>query len=213
MVLWYCRRMDTLGILFGSLARVKLMRHFLMNPDKRFTVKELSIRSKISLSTLRKELNQFKKAGLIKDTTVTVVNSRGTSKKVKGVTLNASFPHSQSLADLILENSTLNRNALVKKLKQTGKLKLLVLSGILTGTSDSRLDVLIVGKDIEPKKVDRALREVEAEIGRELAYAVFDTDDFIYRMNMYDKLIADVLDYPHERLIDVLPISTRRSIN
>lgn len=207
------RGMESLGILFGSLARVKLMRHFLMNPETRFTTKDLSIRSKISLAVLRRELNQFRKAGLIKDTIVTETNSRGGIKKSKGVVFNTSFPHRKSLAELILENSTLNRPALLKRLKQTGKLKLLVLSGILTGLPDSRLDVLIVGKDIEPKKVDRALREVEAEIGRELAYAVFDTDDFIYRMNMYDKLIADVLDYPHERLIDILPLSTRRSVN
>ncbi len=205
--------METLGILFGSFARVKLMRHFLMNPETKFTVKELSIRSKISLAILRRELLQLKKAGLIKDAVLSVTNSRGGVKKTKAVILNPSFSHKKTLADLILENSTLNRQALLKKMKATGKLKLLVLSGILTGVTEGQLDILIVGKDIESKKVDRAIREIEAEIGRELAYAVFDTDDFIYRMNMYDKLIADVLDYPHERLIDVLPISTRRSIN
>lgn len=205
--------MESLGILFGSLARVKLMRHFLMNPDTKFTVKDLSIRSKISLAVLRRELLQFKKAGLVKDCVISVTNSRGGVKKVKGVVFNTAFQHQKPLAELILENSTLDRNELSKKLKKAGKLKLLILSGILTGTPDSRLDVLVVGKDIESKKVERTLREVEAEIGRELAYAVFDTDDFIYRMNMYDKLIADVLDYHHERLIDTLSISTRRSIN
>ncbi len=205
--------MESLGILFGSLARVKLMRHFLMNPDTKFTVKDLSVRSKISLAVLRRELLQFKKASLVKDTIVTTTNSRGGTKKVKGVMFNSAFPHQKPLSDLILENSTLDRGALLRKMKKSGKLKLLVLSGILTGLTDGRLDILIVGKDIEPKKVDRIIREIEAEIGRELTYAVFDTDDFIYRMNMYDKLIADVLDYPHERLIDVLSISTRRSIN
>ncbi len=205
--------METLGILFGSFARVKLMRHFLMNPETKFTVKELSVRSKISLAILRRELLQLKKAGLIKDTILSVTNSRGGVKKTKAIILNPSFSHKKTLADLILENSTLNRQALLKKMKTTGKLKLLVLSGILTGVNEGQLDILIVGKDIESKKVDRTIREIEAEIGRELSYAVFDTDDFIYRMNMYDKLIADVLDYPHERLIDVLPISTRRSIN
>lgn len=205
--------MESLGILFGSLARVKLMRHFLMNPDTKFTVKDLSLRSKISLAVLRREISQFKKANLIKDTVVAIANSRGGVKKQKALMLNPNFAHQKPLADLILENSTLDRGALLRKMKKTGKLKLLVLSGILTGLSDGRLDILVVGKDIEGKKVDRTIREIEAEIGRELTYAVFDTDDFIYRMNMYDKLIADVLDYPHERLIDVLSISTRRSIN
>lgn len=205
--------MDSLGIIFGSLARVKLMRHFLMNPDMKFTANDLSSRAKVSISVLRKELNQLKKAGLVKETTLSVTNSRGGVKKLKGFILDQTFSHTRALADLILENSTLNRSILVKKLRQTGKLKLLVLSGLFIGMPDGRLDILIVGKDIESKKVDRVMHEVEAEIGRELTYSVFDTEDFIYRMNMYDKLIADVMDFPHERLIDNLPISTRRSIN
>ena len=205
--------MESLGILFGSLARVKLMRHFLMNPDTKFTVNDLSVRSKISLTILRRELLQFKKANLVKETIITTTNSRGGVKKLKGIMLNPNFQHKKPLSELILENSTLDRGALLRKMKKTGKLKLLVLSGILTGLTDGRLDILVVGKDIEGKKVDRTIREIEAEIGRELTYAVFDTDDFVYRMNMYDKLIADVLDYPHERLIDLISISTRRSVN
>jgi hypothetical protein len=38
-------------------------------------------------------------------------------------------------------------------------------------------------------------------LGKELAYAVFDTNDFKYRVSMYDKLLRDMFDYPHERLV------------
>ena len=44
---------------------------------------------------------------------------------------------------------------------------------------------------------------LEAEIGKELAYAVFDTPDFLYRANMYDKLVRDVIDFPHEKVLDI----------
>lgn len=204
--------MERLGILFGSLARVKLMRHFLMNPEAKFTVKDLVSRAKVSLSTARKEISVLRKADLIKDTVATITTASGNAKKTKGVMLNTAFPYRQTLGDLLLQPQTIDKPAIAKRFKQIGKIKLLIISGILTGTADSRVDVLVVGKDVETKKLERAMREVEADIGRELAYAAFDTDDFIYRMNMYDKLIADVLDYPHERLIDSLSVSTRRTV-
>lgn len=205
--------MERLGILFGSLARVKLMRHFLMNPEAKFTVKDLVSRAKVSLSTARKEISILKKADLVKDTIAVITTKNGSIKKTKGVTLNTAFPYKTTLGDLLLQPQTIDKPAITKRFKQIGKIKLLIISGILTGTPDSRVDVLVVGKDVETKKLERAMREVEADIGRELAYAAFDTDDFLYRMNMYDKLIADVLDYPHERLIDSLSVSTRRTVN
>ncbi len=204
--------MERLGILFGSLARVKLMRHFLMNPEAKFTVKDLASRAKVSLSTTRKEISVLRKADLVKDTIATVTTASGNIKKTKGVMLNTTFPYRHTLGDLLLQPQTIDKPAIAKRFKQIGKIKLLIISGILTGSQDSRVDVLVVGKDVETKKLERAMREVEADIGRELAYAAFDTDDFIYRMNMYDKLIADVLDYPHERLIDSLSVSTRRTV-
>jgi hypothetical protein len=53
------------------------------------------------------------------------------------------------------------------------------------------------------------MRRLEAEIGAELVYAVFDTKEFIYRLNMYDKLVRDILDYPHEVLLQAKELSTQ----
>ncbi len=183
-----------------------------MNPDAKYTVKELATKAKVPLSTARKEILLLKKADLVKDAVATITTSRGI-KKTKGVTMNTAFPYKETLGDLLLQPQTINKPEIAKRFKKIGKIKLLVISGILTGMSDSRVDVLIVGKDVDTKKLERAMREVEADIGRELVYAAFDTDDFIYRMNMYDKLIADVLDFPHERLIDSITVSTRRTVN
>jgi hypothetical protein len=47
---------------------------------------------------------------------------------------------------------------------------------------------------------------MEAEIGKELVFASFETADFHYRLGMYDKLIRDILDYPHQKLLDKLNI-------
>ena len=43
---------------------------------------------------------------------------------------------------------------------------------------------------------------LEAELGREIRYASFATEDFRYRTGVYDRLLRDVFDYPHRLLID-----------
>jgi hypothetical protein len=50
---------------------------------------------------------------------------------------------------------------------------------------------------------------MEAEIGGELSYAVFETKEFLYRLNMYDKLVRDILDYPHEVVVQAKELSTQ----
>jgi hypothetical protein len=69
--------------------------------------------------------------------------------------------------------------------------------------------MLIVGDNIKRRKVEEEIRKLEAEIGVELAYAVFDSKEFSYRLNMYDKLVRDILDFPHEIILQAKELSTQ----
>jgi len=60
------------------------------------------------------------------------------------------------------------------------------------------VDLLIVGDKMKKGKIEEGVRRLEAEVGTELIYAVFETADFLYRLKMYDKLVRDILDFPHE---------------
>jgi len=57
------------------------------------------------------------------------------------------------------------------------------------------------------KKLERAIRTLEAELGQELTYATFSTQDFNYRLGVYDRLLRDVIEYPHIALVDKIGIS------
>jgi len=37
-------------------------------------------------------------------------------------------------------------------------------------------------------------------------YAAFPSDEFQYRLDVYDKLIRDVFDYPHRIIVDRIDI-------
>jgi hypothetical protein len=91
-------------------------------------------------------------------------------------------------------------------LSRAGKLKLVIITGFFIQNTDSRIDLLVVGDTLRKGTLENAIAMVEAEIGREIRYAAFDTADFNYRLKMYDKLIRDVLDFPHEKILNKLNI-------
>lgn len=176
-----------------------------MNTTAGFDSKEVATRSKISSSATRRELSVLHSAQFIKRKAfikeIQLKHGKTKKKKTEGWGLNEKFPYSNELRLLLVDSNTMNRNELIKRFKPAGKIKLLVVAGIFTKDPESRLDLMIVGENLKRKIIELQIRNLEAELGRELSYAIFDTAEFAYRLDMYDKLVCDVLDYPHEMLV------------
>ncbi len=204
--------MDTLGTLFGSPARVKILRLFLLNPLEAYDASMVSERSKVPPATARREINLLKKAGVIaeksftKETLSKKKGSPSTKKRVEGVILKPGFPLLVPLKNLIISETPLNRDEIARRFRTVGKIKLLVLSGIFLNETDSRLDVLIVGDGLKKRSIESVMKSIEAEIGKELSYSDFETPKFLYRISVNDKLVRDVLDFKHDRVIDKLGV-------
>jgi len=109
----------------------------------------------------------------------------------------------------LVRSDTLNKETILNNFKKIGQVKLLIVSGVFIKNNDSRVDLLIVGDKMKRGKIEQGVRKLEAEIGVELVYALFDTQEFIYRLNMYDKLVRDILDFPHEVLLQAKELSTQ----
>lgn len=200
--------------LFGSSARVKIIRLFLFNPEVLFTPSIVSRRAKVALPSVRREIALLKSINLVKQKEVTVDNVvklkkgriKNKRKKVQGITLNPSFPFLQAFRNLIISIAPVDRKKLIKDVNGVGRIKLLILSGVFTQNNNSRTDLFLVGNAVKEGKLERVLKNIEAEIGKEITYAVLNTDDFLYRLGMYDRFVRDVLDYPHEKVINKLNI-------
>ncbi len=206
--------MDTLAKLFGSQGRVKLLRFFLFNPGEVFSPDETAVRIKTGASEVRRELAMLFRIGLIKRKSAfrDTVRKRGKKKvtvrkKIAGWTLNESFPLLRELRNLILLMSPLSSKDVLERLRRFGQFKLVIVAGIFIRDWDSRIDLLLVGERIKRPKLEGAIKNIEAQFGRELRYAVFSPHDFKYRMNVYDKLLRDVFDYPHEVIVDHLGVT------
>ncbi|KKS23350.1 MAG: hypothetical protein UU82_C0032G0002 [Candidatus Nomurabacteria bacterium GW2011_GWC2_41_8] len=177
--------MEVLGKILGSNARVRIMRLFLLNRGKGFTGRDVVKRSRVNLNVVRRELRLLASVNFIK-------------KRGAEWSFNSLFKYGGEFEDLLLSSDTLDKQAILNNFKKVGRVKLIIISGVFIKNHDSRVDLLIVGNKMKKGKIEEGIRKIEAELGVELVYAVFDTKEFIYRLNMYDKLVRDILDYPHE---------------
>lgn len=209
--------MDILGKLFGSESKVRMMRLFLFNPETPFPAHVVAGRIKSGLASTKRELTTLRQMKLIKPKSslmrVTLKKKgkvRTVRRPVPGFVLNASFPYLSELQRLLLDSSLLKGEEIVRKLSSSGRLRLVIIAGVFIQDAESRLDVLVVGDHIKRGIVEHKIRSIESEIGKELRYAAFETNEFNYRLGLYDKLIRDVLDFPHAVVLDRLGLPPAR---
>ena len=93
---------------------------------------------------------------------------------------------------------------MIRRLARGGSLKLVIAAGVFIQEEDSRLDLLVVGDHLKKSIIGRVVKVMESEIGKELRYVILETQEFKYRASICDKLIRDVMDYPHQKLLDKL---------
>ena len=213
---------DILGKILGNPTRVKLMRFFLFNPEKSFEIKEIINRVRSSNEIVKKEIRLLQDISFLKQKKIVVeieqktrkkqkrgkrvntANGKTKTKKVPGFFLNQDFFYNEAFRILLSQDNTPKKDAILKIFKPTGKIKLLLVSGIFIGETEARVDLLIVGDNLNKRLIEDKIRVIESDLGRELSYSVFETSEFLYRLNMCDKLIQEILGFPHERIVDAI---------
>jgi hypothetical protein len=205
--------------LFESRAKIRVLRLFLMNPDKAFTAEEAKKYTELPGRQFKTELGKLMKIGLVetridRDFIEIPRKSKGDRKKmlkpkIKALKkrvffVNKNFILYPELKNLIFKMAPDGRGALISKIRRLGDIKLALISGVFTATNAARADLVLVGDKLKREKVSKFFRNLQSEVGKELNYAVFTTQEFTYRFNMQDRFIRDVLDLPHEKLINKL---------
>ena len=205
--------METLTTLFGSEAKIKITRLFLFSAGIPLFATEIATRSKSTSGATKKELATLLKAEIIRKRKVVkdvqIKKGKGVVvKKVKGIAyiLNDKFPYLEPLKNLLTIASIQADDSLTRSFSSAGRIKLLVAAGVFIQNWDSRVDLLIVGDELNLTKIESIIRTIESEIGKEISYSAFDTQDFEYRLGIHDRLVRDILDYPHVTLIDKIAV-------
>lgn len=198
--------LDVLELIFGSASKVKIMRLFLFNPTEIFDMKNVIARTQAKPTIAKQELSFLERAGMIKKRPFTKDEEKQVGKKNNHPTLgwvvDKNFPYYTSLYNLLISTSPLRFEDVAKKISKAGKIKLLIVAGVFIQQPDSRVDLFVVGDHLKEKILEKMIKSIEAEVGTELKYSVLTTNDYDYRLGMCDKLVRDILDFPHEVIID-----------
>lgn len=196
---------DPLAVLFGSDEMVKLLRFVLSNPKKVLALSELSTKLRCKLPALRKLVKTLVSIGCVRARQASIIteSSRGkiSKKLTPGIVYDTDFTYGESLAQLLRDSVTLRTHEIPKRIMTAGKADLIIATGFFTENMHSHIDLLVSGKNIDRKKFDTVIAGIESDLGREIRYALMTTDEFIYRLNMYDQFLRTILDFPHEKLL------------
>ncbi len=169
-----------LKALFSSKARIKLLTTFMLNPDEEYFIRELTRKLDEQINSIRRELDNLKKIGLLR--------SRVKNRK-KYFFTNKDFIIFNELRDIMMKAMN-NDSDLIRKIAKMGEVELLLLSGVFVG-KESAVDLLLVG-DIDNEELQKLLTE-SSKMGKDLKFTNMTKRDFLYRLECKDKFIRDLL--------------------
>ena len=118
--------------------------------------------------------------------------------------LNACWPYFNELRNFILKIEPPSFEKIERRLARLGRVKLAVITGVFLGLADTRVDIMVVGDDIDFRKFGDFLKGLESDTGRELRYVILGVEEFKYRINMFDRFVHDIMEYPHNKVINKL---------
>jgi len=171
-----------LKALFSSLARVKILRIFLLSEEgHEYFVRELTRELDEQINSIRRELENLEKIGMLQ--------SRMRERK-KYYRINSSFPLLKELRSMFQKGEILSLN-LLKKLDRMGKLDLLVLTGFFIG-EEANVDLIVVGSLDKEKLFQYLSGQLVKDLKKEIKYSIFTREDFLYRLECKDKFSRDI---------------------
>jgi hypothetical protein len=187
--------------LFGSKARVKILKLFLIHPAEKYYIRQLSRDLKLQLNSVRRELENLENFGIltsdVKDNPQAEAGAGepepATGQEKKYYRANPNFVLFDEIKALIVKAQILYEKDFVKKLEAIGKVKLLVLTGIFVNNPNTMIDILLVGK-INKVKLVRLIKELETELGREINFTLFNPQEFKYRRDITDIFLYGILE-------------------
>lgn len=182
--------------LFGSKARARLIRFFLVNPGVEFSTAEVTEKTLISRADVARELVRLTKMKLLFE------RSR---KGKKYFIVNEEFPFYTELKSLVSKLNVHAQSQVFRKLKIIGEVKLILISGLFLNYPKSKVDMILVVNNVNRTKLKHAITHLEAEVGKEIRFVLMNSEELHYRLNMLDRFFIEFLEAPYEEVTNKVP--------
>lgn len=167
--------------LFTSNTRVKLLTLFLTNPDEEFFIRELTRKLDEQINSIRRELDNLKKIGLLRTKT---------KNRKKYYTVNKDFMLFSELK-AIIHKAHSNKESIVKHLAEFGEVDVVVLSGLFVD-KEAPIDILMVGRIDRRGLEDYFNKEMQTK--RPVRFSLMTKEEYQYRRKCNDKFLHDILE-------------------
>ena len=211
---------DFLAEFLGNHVRARVVRLFLGAGEVEHTLEEVC--KKVQITNRRavgRELEALTRLGLLhkgSEQRPSPISRHSKKKRRKSKasrekvwSLDLDQPHAQALRLFVRDTQDPVNGGIVNLLRHAGRLQLVIISrGFLDEMHQhsGAADMLIVGEALQEEKIQAVLRGLELETGCEVKYAIFSPKEFKYRLDVKDRLIRAVLDYPHHVLFDKMNV-------
>ncbi|MFZ2300159.1 MAG: hypothetical protein WAW00_03430 [Candidatus Moraniibacteriota bacterium] len=182
--------------LFGSKARARLIRFFLLNPGTEFGTAEVSDKTLIPKQETIRELARLTKMKLV------IERSR---KGRRQFVVNEEFPFYTELKSLVSKLNVHAQSQVFRKLKIVGEVKLILISGLFLNYPKSKVDMILVVNNVNRTKLKHAIAHLEAEVGKEIRFVLMNSEELHYRLNMLDRFFIEFLEGPYEEVTNKVP--------
>lgn len=153
-----------------------------MNPTEEFFIRELTRKLDEQINSVRRELDNLKRAGLLKTRT---------KNRKKYYYANVNFLLYEELRSIVIKAVSSNES-LIKELEQMGEVKVLALAGQFVAQPTTSVDLLVVG-NINKERLTNYINN-ELRTKRPIKFTLMTEDDYRYRLNCKDKFIYDLIN-------------------
>jgi len=191
--------------LFGSRTRIKLLKIFFGEPEKSFFIRELCRKSGERLNSVRRELANLEKMGVVRlhvkgeesGDDVSASNTKKTKRKGKDLdsrkyfVIDHNFALFGELKHLVLKSQLAIKKDLAEEIQKLGTIKLLLLTGFFVGEM-SGPDLLVIGS-LNRDRLKRTVGKFEKMIGQEIKYTILSLNDYQVRQSITDKFLYNIL--------------------
>ncbi len=192
--------------LFGSKTRVALLKLFFDNAERPYFVRELTRELDAQINSVRRELGNLVEIGIVEVVEEMPVMAleeweevpKGLNKR-KFYRLNKFFVLHDELFSLFSKSHLVVEKDLMDQLAKVRNLELLVMTGVFTGNTNTKTDVLMVGK-VDRQEVSSLISTFEQKLEKEINYTIMPVKEFEYRREITDRFLYDIL-VNHKKLI------------
>lgn len=198
--------------IFGSKTRTRLLKLFLLNPEKVFFIRELTRLIDTQINSVRRELQNLVQCKVIQEARVEEKdeNQEGVLPKKQKVSeklakkyfqANENYTLFRELRMLFLRGPFLHQDDLVRDILALEHLDMAILSGFFVENDDSHVDLLIVGS-VNRQKLTKIIHGFEKIFEKEINFTTLTKEEYLYRHSLSDRFLFSILEGKNKIIID-----------